>query len=79
MVNWIKIIGKDSLVYGVGGVLSKVFGLISIPLLTRAFTPEVYGQIDLLLLIGGFFSIFLIMGTDSALSYYFYNYDVDKK
>ncbi len=78
MVNWIKIIGKDSLVYGVGGVLSKVFGLISIPLLTRAFTPEVYGQIDLLLLIGGFFSIFLIMGTDSALSYYFYNYDVDK-
>ena len=46
MVNWIKIIGKDSLVYGVGGVLSKVFGLISIPLLTRAFTPEVYGQID---------------------------------
>ena len=48
MVGWIKLIGRDSLVYGLGGIFSKALGVISIPLLTRAFSPEVYGQIDLL-------------------------------
>ena len=78
MVGWIKLIGRDSLVYGLGGIFSKALGVISIPLLTRAFSPEVYGQIDLLLLVGSFLSIFLIMGTDSALSYYFFNHSNNK-
>jgi len=78
MIGWIKIIGRDSLVYGFGGVLSKAIGIISVPLLTRAFSPEIYGQIDLLLLIGGFLSVFLVMGTDSALSYYYFNHSKDK-
>lgn len=41
-------LGKDSLIYGVGSVLTRSIGLISLPLFTAYLTPEEFGILALL-------------------------------
>ena len=72
---------KDFFVYGLGTVLTKVIAFISLPIYTRVFLPEVYGELELFLIIGSLFSAFLNVGLDSSLSFFFKiggNFD-DKK
>ena len=48
MSNKLKEFTKDSLFYGVGQWISKIGGLILVPILSRIFLPGDYGIIDLL-------------------------------
>ena len=73
-MNYIKKLGKDSILYGFGTILAKSVGLITIPIFTRIFTTEIYGRLELLLTMGAFFVPIIVMGTDSAQSYYFFNF-----
>ena len=70
---WYKQLGKDSIFYGFGSLAIKAVGLIVIPIYTRYFSPEIYGRIDLLLTISTLLSPIMVMGTDSAQSFYFFN------
>ncbi|MDH4318931.1 MAG: oligosaccharide flippase family protein [Desulfobulbaceae bacterium] len=63
---------KDSLVYGVGGVLAKSIGFLLLPVYTRIFSPDDYGVIEMLTVIGGFLAMLLQMGMDSAQSFYYF-------
>jgi len=38
-------LGKDSLVYGLGGILAKGLSFLLLPVYTRIFTPADYGTI----------------------------------
>ena len=71
---WQKQLTKDSIIYGLGSVLAKSIGIITIPIYTRAFSPEIYGKLEFLITLGAFFTPIMTMGTDSAFSYYFYNF-----
>ena len=62
---------KDFFVYGLGTVLTKAIAFISLPIYTRVFIPEVYGELELFLIVGSLFSAFLNIGLDSSLSFFF--------
>lgn len=68
----LKQLGKDSLIYGLGGVIAKGIGFFLLPVYTRIFSPAEYGTIEMLAVISSFLSAFLVMGMDSAQSFYFF-------
>ena len=67
-----KQLGKDSLIYGVGGILGKGIGLFLLPIYTRIFNPAEYGILELLVVIGSFVGSIVVMGMDAAQSFYFF-------
>jgi O-antigen/teichoic acid export membrane protein len=44
-------LGKDSLIYGVGSVITRFIGLLMLPLFTAYLTPEEYGVLAMLALL----------------------------
>ncbi|MFC1749417.1 oligosaccharide flippase family protein [Pseudomonadota bacterium] len=68
----IQQLGKDSIIYGLGGVLAKGASFFLLPIYTRIFTPVDYGTIEMLKLISAFVAAILIMGMDTAQSFYFF-------
>jgi O-antigen/teichoic acid export membrane protein len=68
----LKQLGKDSLVYGLGAILAKGIGFFLLPVYTRIFPPADYGAIEMLTVISSFVSALLVMGMDSAQSFYFF-------
>ncbi len=72
MKKRLKQLGRDSLVYGLGSVLVKSIGIFLLPVYTRVFSPAEYGMIEMLTVISSFLSSILVMGMDSAQSFYFF-------
>ena len=72
MKSRFKQLGKDSIIYGFGGVFAKGIGFFLLPLYTRIFSPADYGNIEMLVVINGFLGSLLMMGMDSAQSFYFF-------
>lgn len=62
------------MVYGGGAALSKGSGLITFPLLGRYFSVEDYGTIDVFTALAGLLTIVLMLGQDSAVARFFYEY-----
>lgn len=65
-------LGKDSIVYGLGAVLAKGVAFFTLPIYTRIFTPAAYGTIEMMVTIVNLLSSILVMGMDSAQSFYFF-------
>jgi O-antigen/teichoic acid export membrane protein len=65
-------LGKDSLIYGFGGIIAKSLLFLLFPIYTRIFTPVDYGSIEMLTLFSNFISTIFSMGMHSAQSMYFY-------
>lgn len=68
----LKQLGKDSLVYGLGGILARSISFFTLPIYTRIFTPTDYGTIEMLSVLSSFLAAILVMGMDSAQSMYFF-------
>lgn len=68
-------LAKDSAVYGLGDVLGKSILFLLIPVFTRIFSPQQYGEIETLVMLNNFLGIFLMMGLDAAQSFYFFERD----
>ena len=64
-------LSRDLLVYGFGEVVVKAFGLITIPIYTRIFSPEEYGALSVVLTLAGLFIAIVALGGDSAFVRYF--------
>lgn len=77
MENYLKKLGKDSLVYGIGGIIARAMGFFMLPVYTALFSPSQYGTIEMVSVIIGFLGAFTVMGTDSAQSYYFFSRNED--
>jgi O-antigen/teichoic acid export membrane protein len=73
MRDRLKQLGKDSLVYGVGGIIARGIGFFLLPVYTRLFTPGEYGTIEMLTVLNSFLASLLTMGMDSAQSFYFFD------
>lgn len=65
-------LGKESIVYGFGGVASRFISFFLLPVYTRVFNPSEYGIIDVIATVTMLATILLTAGIDTALSYYFY-------
>lgn len=68
----LRILGKDTVIYGFGQVLKKIIGIILLPFYTRALSPDQYGILDTLSTLTFFIAIILAFGMDGATSRYFY-------
>ncbi|MEC7855473.1 MAG: oligosaccharide flippase family protein [Candidatus Neomarinimicrobiota bacterium] len=66
----IKILGKESLIYGTGHVLARLITFLLLPIYTHVFTPEEYGIISLVYAFMGFSLMFYRYGMDTALMKY---------
>lgn len=65
-------LGKDSVIYGFGAVLAKGIAFFTLPVYTRIFSPADYGVIEMMATITSLLSSVLVMGMDSAQSFYFF-------
>jgi O-antigen/teichoic acid export membrane protein len=65
-------LGKDSVVYGLGALIAKSIGFVLLPVITRIFTPAEFGVIEMLSAIAALLSALMVMGMDSAQSFYFF-------
>jgi O-antigen/teichoic acid export membrane protein len=72
MLDRLKRLGKDSLVYGLGGIVARAIGVVLLPIYTRILTPADYGDIEMLGVIGTFFGALLSTGMEAAQSFYFF-------
>jgi O-antigen/teichoic acid export membrane protein len=72
MQSYLKQIGKDSIVYGVGAVFAKSIGFLLLPIYTRIFNTADYGAIAMFGVLNSLLGSVLVMGMDSAQSFYFF-------
>ena len=66
----IKTLGKESLIYGTGHVLTRLITFLLLPIYTHAFSPQEYGVVSLAYAFMGFSMMFYRYGTDTALMKY---------
>ena len=72
MTSRLRQLGRDSLIYGVGAIAAKGIAFFLLPIYTRIFSPADYGVIEMLTVIASLLSALLVMGMDSAQSFYFF-------
>lgn len=72
METHLKQLGKDSIIYGIGGTAAKALTVLLLPVLTRLFTPAEYGIIETLIVIAGLITVIMNMGMDTAQSFFFF-------
>lgn len=71
----VKVLTRESLVYGLGMAGQKFMGLLLLPILTRVFEPADYGASELIGLLVLMLSYFVVLGNDSALLRFTYDTD----
>jgi O-antigen/teichoic acid export membrane protein len=72
MSSKLKTLAKDSAIYGLGEGISRLSGIILIPILSRIFLPSDYGVIDLLSLSYSFVLIAISLNIYSGLQKFYY-------
>ena len=75
----IKILGKESLIYGTGHVLTRLITFLLLPIYTHVFSPEEYGVVSLAYAFMGFSMMFYRYGMDTALMKYSVQLNTDNK
>ena len=75
----IKILGKESLIYGTGHVLARLITFLLLPIYTHVFSPEEYGVVSLAYAFMGFSMMFYRYGMDTALMKYSVQLNYDNK
>jgi len=69
---------NNSVVYIKGNILSRLVGLMLIPIYTRVFSPEDYGVLDIVIISTMVITTLGTMGMDTALSLFYFETE-DKK
>ncbi len=74
MLARVKVLGGQSIIYGLGGVLPKAIGFFLIPLYTRYLTPADYGILALTTTISSILVILYEVGLSGAVTRFYYDY-----
>ena len=75
----IRALGKQSLVYGIGTILTRLVTFLLLPVYTNVFAPEVYGVVTLAYAFTGFVIVFYRYGMDTALLKFYIDADGQNK
>ena len=75
----IRTLGKQSLIYGIGTILTRIVTFLLLPLYTNVFTTEEYGIYALAYAFTGFVMIAYRYGMDSALMKYYIDAEGENK
>jgi len=71
----IKRLFKDSLIYGASPFISKIIGILLIPIYTRLFSVSEYGIIGLIAGVVGFIGIFMQAGSNNSVQRFYFDAD----
>lgn len=75
----IRTLGKQSLIYGVGTILTRLVTFLLLPVYTNVFAPEEYGVVALAYAFTGFVIVFYRYGMDTALLKFYIDADEKNK
>lgn len=70
----LSFLARDSVVYGAGAALGKLFALITFPLLARHFAVAEYGVIDYFSFVANWLGLLIVFGQDSAVARFFHEH-----
>ena len=73
MLKHLKQLANDSLIYGLSGVVTKMIGILLVPIYTRIFLPEDYGIINLVNTTFFLIGILVTCALDNAAARWFYD------
>ena len=79
MINQIKQLGKDSLIYGMGDGLKRAIGFLLLPVYTRFLSPSDYGQLELLMVMSMMILIVSSQGMSTAFFRFYGFSDNDRR
>ena len=79
LLNNIKSLSKDSMIYGFGGVIAQLVTLITAPIITRILLPAEYGALALVQSTFAFFVMFVGLNLNSGVYFYFFDLGKDQK
>lgn len=65
-------LSKDFIIYGIGGSIGQVFGLVTVSVLTRVLPVAEYGVTDVIYAVIGYFSIIMSFNIGSGLFRFYY-------
>ena len=74
LADVLKRIGKHTLIYGLGNIMTRVTAFFMIPIYTNYLSPTDYGVIDLLDLSSYLLGIILTIGMSSTVLRFYYEY-----
>ena len=69
----LKRLGKHSVIYGLGGLVSRILAVFLLPLYTRYLSPSDYGKVETLIAFTIVVGIVLRMGITSALFRFYFD------
>ncbi len=69
----LKRLGKHSLIYGLGGLVSRILAVLLLPLYTRFLTPSDYGKVETLIALTTVAGIVLRFGIHSAFFRFYFD------
>ncbi len=69
----LKRLGRHSLIYGLGGIVSRVLALLLLPLYTRYLPPGAYGRVELVTAAVAVAAIVLQLGISSAFFRFYFD------
>lgn len=78
MLHQLKRLGKHSVVYGLGGLISRVLALLLLPLYTRYLSPSDYGAIETLIAGSAVLVTLLRLGISSAFFRFYFDAEDDE-
>ena len=74
-----KSLGKESLIYGVGHIITRSIAFLLLPIYTNAFSLEDYGILSLIYTFLGFMNVILHYGLDASLLKHYVPADQEDK
>ena len=73
MINLLKQLAGESLIYGVSNIITRFISVFLMPLYTRAFSPEDYGVISIINSFLFFVSMLVLFSLDNASLRWYYD------
>jgi len=77
----LKTLAKESLIYGVSGILTRFVSVLLMPVYTAIFSPADFGIVSLVTTLSALLSILLILSLDNSMGRWYYENEteVDRK
>ena len=69
----LKTLAKDSVIYGVAGVLLRSMSALLVPVFTRAFSPSEYGSMSIVLATVALINVFVVLALDNSAARWYYD------
>lgn len=79
MINKIKQLAGDTIIYGISGVITRFISVFLIPIYTRIFSPADYGVINLVSTTFILVSIVVVFGLDNSAAMWFWDREEEEE